>query len=176
MIQCVGCMDEKKTFEKITGNNRFKIDDIISTPIWFNRHLKTTFDIEISQAGFNFIKDLFPENLPLENYNGLRRIKVRKLRNIINRIPHNWRDKIENAVCAYFTVIPNRVIKVKDQTYFFENVNPEQIYQYLIEPKIKSPVGLQHWIEDMGLTESEIKTGFSFTQKCSKSTFDQMFQ
>ena len=59
-----------KTFEKITENNRLKIDNIISTPIWFNRHLKTTFDIEISQAGFNFIKDLFPENLPLENYNG----------------------------------------------------------------------------------------------------------
>ena len=59
---------------------------------------------------------------------------------------------------------------------FFENIKPEQIYYYLIEPKIKLPAGLQHLLEDMGLTESEIKTGFSFAQKCSKSTFDQMFQ
>ena len=48
----------------------------------------------------------------------------------------------------------------------------EQIYHYLIELKIELSAGLQHWLEEMGLTESEIITGFSFAQKFSKSTFD----
>ena len=37
-------------------------------------------------------------------------------------------------------------------------------------------VGLQQWLDEMGLTESDIRTGFSFARECSKSTFDQVFQ
>ena len=165
-----------KTFEQISENNRLKIENIISIPIWFNRTLKTTFDIEISRAGFNYIKDLFPENLPLANYNGLNRIKIRKLRNMLNRVPYSWRDKIEQAACTFLAVKPSRVIKIKDQYRYIENIKPEQVYYYLIEPKIKMSVGLQQWLDEMGLTESDIRTGFSFARECSKSTFDQVFQ
>ena len=62
------------------------MDNIISIPIWFNRTLKTKFDIEISKAGFNFVKDLFPENQPVTNFRGLRNVKIRKLRNILDKI------------------------------------------------------------------------------------------
>ena len=165
-----------KTFEKISESNRLKIENIISIPIWFNRNLKTTFDTEISRAGFNFIKDLFPENLPLANYNGLNRIKLRKLRNIINRVPYSWRDKIEQSACTFLAVKPSRVVKIKDQDHYVETIKPEQIYYYLIEPKIKMSVGLRKWQDEMGITESDIRTGFSFARKCSKLTFDQAFQ
>ena len=59
---------------------------------------------------------------------------------------------------------------------FIEHAKSENIYDYLIEPKIKMPVGLQHWLDDMDLSESNIRTGFTFAKKCSKSTFDQVFQ
>ena len=152
------------------------MEDIISTPIWFNKNLRTSFDSEISLAGFDFIKDLFPQNLPVENFNGLRPLKIRKLRNIVNRIPPFWRDMIDQSGCKQIAVIPNRVVNLNDQDVFMENAKPENIYDHLIEPKIKMPVGLQHWLENMDLSDSDIKTGFTFAQKCSRSTFDQIFQ
>ena len=74
------------------------------------------------------------------------------------------------------TVKPSRVIKIKDQYRYIEHIKPEQVYYYLIEPKIKMSVGLQQWLDEMGLTESDIRTGFSFARECSKSTFDHVFQ
>ena len=83
-----------KTYEIVSEECCQKFENLISVPIWFNRILKTKFDAEISNAGFNFLKDLFPENLPLENFNGLRNVKIRKLRNILNKIPQNRGEKI----------------------------------------------------------------------------------
>jgi hypothetical protein len=76
----------------LSENTCIKIENILAIAIWFNRHLKTQFDIEISQAGFNFIKDLFPNNKPLENFNNLRNNKIRKLRNLSNKIPISLKD------------------------------------------------------------------------------------
>ena len=61
-----------KTYENISEECCQKFENLISVPIWFNRILRTNFDAEISNAGFNFIKDLFPENLPIANFKGLR--------------------------------------------------------------------------------------------------------
>ena len=58
-----------KTSEALFENSCSKMENIISIPIWFNKTLKTKFDIEISKAGFNFVKYLFPENQPLTNFN-----------------------------------------------------------------------------------------------------------
>ena len=55
----------------MSQNFSLDLEDILSLPIWFNRILKSQFDPELSQAGFNYIKDLFPENQSLENFNGL---------------------------------------------------------------------------------------------------------
>merc|ERR1712105_72987 len=88
-----------KTLEKVSEKKCSSMEDIISTPIWFKKNLRTSFDSEISLAGFNFIKDLFPQNQPLENFNGLRSLKIRKLRNIVNRIPPSWRDMIDQSGC-----------------------------------------------------------------------------
>ena len=67
-----------KTYENISQHFCIKIENIVSTPIWFNKILNTKFDPDISQAGFNFIKDLLPNNQPLiDNYNNLRNLKIR---------------------------------------------------------------------------------------------------
>ena len=68
-----------KTYEAMSQNYSLDLEDLLSLPIWFNRILKSKFDPEISQSGFNYIKDLFPENQTLENFNALRNIKIRKL-------------------------------------------------------------------------------------------------
>ena len=86
-----------KTYEKISEQKCIDAENILSTSIWFNRDLKSQFDIEISQAGFNFIKDLFPNYRQIEDYNNLRHNKIRKLQNLINKIPNNCKIKILNS-------------------------------------------------------------------------------
>ena len=49
-----------KTSVTLFENNCTHLDNLLSIPIWFNTFLKTKFDAEISNAGFNFVKDLFP--------------------------------------------------------------------------------------------------------------------
>ena len=34
-------------------------ENILSMQIWSNKHLQTKFDVDISRAGFNFLKDLW---------------------------------------------------------------------------------------------------------------------
>ena len=165
-----------KTSEALFQNSCSEIESIVSIPIWFNKILKTKFDTEISKAGFNFIKDLFPESLPLTNYNGLRNIKIRKLRNIVEKIPQVWKDKISNSSSSFITVNPYQKINLQGKDQFFKDMTSTQIYQVLVEKKIRPPAGLLHWFEDFDLNDFEILTGFTFAHKCSKSTFDHVFQ
>ena len=150
--------------------------NLISIPIWFNVILKTKFDIKISKAGFNFVKDLFPENQQVTKFNGLRNVKIRKLRNIVDKIPQVWRDKIENTRNIFTTVIPHQKINLQKNDQFFRDIKSKKIYQKLIEKKIRPPIGLSHWFEDFDLDESDILNGFTYAHKCSISTFDRVFQ
>ena len=165
-----------KTYENISEECCQKFENLISVPIWFNRILRTNFDAEISNAGFNFIKDLFPENLPIANFNGLRNGKIRKLRNIINKIPQIWGEKILRSEFKFTTIIPEQVINIENHDLYLKNITSKQFYDQLIQYKMKIPIGLLYWVEEYDLTEFDIKTGFIFARKCSKSTFDHAFQ
>ena len=62
-----------------------------------NKHLKTKFDPDISMAGFDFIKDLFPENQPINGSDKLSDYKRRKLLSILAEVPGHWKNKIMSA-------------------------------------------------------------------------------
>ena len=82
--------DLLKTLEFINQNYPIKTENILSIPIWFNSRLNTKFDVELSRAGFNFMKDLFPNNQLIEmnqpNVTMLRLTK-RLLIQIILKLP-----------------------------------------------------------------------------------------
>ena len=126
--------------------------------------LKTKFDAEISNAGFNFLKDLFPENIPVSNFNGLRNVKIRKLKNIFNKIPQIWREKIVCSEFKFITINPNQVINIERKEVYIKSITSKQVYNQLIQHKIKTPIGLLHWLEEFNLTENDIKTAFIFAR------------
>ena len=165
-----------KTSEILFEKDCAKIENFLSIPIWFNRTLKTKFDKEISNAGFNFIKDIFPENQQIVQFNGLRNIKIRKLKNIRDKIPQIWQNAIVNSRSSFITVIPDQIINLQGNDYNFKDVTSKQIYQQLIEKKVRPPAGLLHWFEEFDIGDSQILTGFTFAHECSKSTFDRVFQ
>ena len=124
-----------KTYENLIDKKCSEIQNIISMPIWFNRTLKTKFDPEISAAGFNYVKDLFPENKPLTFFYGLRNTKIRKLKNVMDKIPQSWQEKILNSDSSFITVIPHQIVNLRGRDSFLKNTSSHQIYQELISTK-----------------------------------------
>ena len=46
-----------KSFEKLIDSQPRSVEQILSMPLWFNRFLGTSFNEDMSKAGFNFIKN-----------------------------------------------------------------------------------------------------------------------
>ena len=165
-----------KTYETMSQNFSFDLENILSTPIWFNRVLNTKFDLEISEAGFNYLKDLFPENLIVNNFNGLRNVKIRKIRTFINNVPQSWIIKILQAPIKQLAVIPRQIVNLQGQSQVLKLVTSDKVYNKLVEVKFRPPTGLRHWLEEFDLVESDISVGFTHAKKSSKSSFDHAFQ
>ena len=83
-----------KELEKVSGYVYLEVENILSIPLWFNRFLKTNFDADISKAGYNFVKDIFPEHIDCQTLVGLSGYKSRKLGGIMCRVPTEWKEKI----------------------------------------------------------------------------------
>ena len=165
-----------KTLEKLTEKTCLKLESLLSTPIWYNRFLKTQFDIDISRAGFNFLKDLFVYGQPCENLGNLTNYKCRKLRSISNHIPDPWVNIIRNSTNYYVTVQPNHMINLEGSNISLKNLTSEQIYRFLITDKIRWPQGLLRWREEVDISDSDIKLAFLFARSCTMNVFDQVFQ
>ena len=168
--------DTLKTYEKLSQEFSMDLENILSTPIWFNRILNSKFDQEISEAGFNYLKDLFPENQFVENFNGLRNIKIRKIRSFLGKVPQTWLQKIVHVPAKHMAVIPRQIVNLQGQSQFLECISSNKVYDLLIKEKFKPPTGLRHWFEEFNLVEADIVVGFTHASISSKSRFDQVFQ
>ena len=72
-----------KSFDKLISQLPISAENILSIPIWYNRVLNIKFGSEISGAGFNYMKYIFPEGQLLDlmqNKPQLMQNKIRKYR------------------------------------------------------------------------------------------------
>ena len=172
--------DLLKNLEFINQKYPSKTENILSIPIWFNSRLSTKFDVELSRAGFNFLKDLFPNNQLIEmnqpSVTTLRLTKRRLLIQIILAIPEEWGTRIESEAAQNVTVLPAAIVNVKGYDIPVQLLSLASIYTILIESKVRPPRGLLRWCEDLHLSDSQIKTAFMFAHSCSSSIFDRVFQ
>ena len=111
-----------------------------------------------------------------ENFNNLRNNKIRKLRNLSNKIPISWKDKVLQSDNCYVTIIPNQTVNLNGTDLYIKNLPRDQIYKHLITHKTRLPTGLLRWREDIELSDVETKNAFTFARLCSKSVFDHIFQ
>ena len=90
-----------KMFEMVCQKSPTSLEHILSIPIWYNVSLNTQFDVELSRAGFNFVKDLFPSTqlICLDDpiVTTLRIPKRRALVRIILNIPEFWGNLITES-------------------------------------------------------------------------------
>ena len=152
---------------------------MISIPIWFNRHLKTKFDVDISRAGFNFLKDLYPNGQLLnlnQNRQGLLPSKLRKIEKIVENMPEEWVRCITNDAIKSTVVLPCQVVHYSETDYQVQLLGTEQVYKMLISDTVKVPTGVTRWRLDIHLSDRQLKTSFTFARVCSSQVFDHMFQ
>ena len=156
------------------------VENMLSIPIWYNAELNTKFDVELSKAGFNFIKDLFP-NTELLSLNEpivtqLRPVKRRQLIQIILKIPEWLGNEIENSPTLSGAVLPSQTINLNKSDVTVKSLNSGAVYSVLVEGKTRLPRGLLHWCEELQLSDTEIKTSLTFARLCSRQIFDHVFQ
>ena len=172
--------DALKTYEIVIRQIPKDLENILSIPIWFNSHLNTKFDVELSRAGINFLKDLFPNNqlinLNDQKVTNLRATKLRLLKKIILKIPELWGDQIEQSDVSNAPIFPFQTINLNGTDVLMKSLSSNQIYSTLILDKIRLPRGLLRWCEELHLSDSQIKTSFTFARNSSSSVFDQVFQ
>ena len=105
-----------KTLKFISQIYPKNVEHLLSMPLWFNSCLNTKYDVELSRAGFNFLKDLFPSNQLLEmNEQNVLRLsppKRRFLIQIIQKIPAEWGDRILEEAVTNVTVLPINTIHI----------------------------------------------------------------
>ena len=129
------------------------------------------------KAGFNFIKDMFPNNEIVNlNYYNLRNNKSRKLQGIVNGIPAVWRDTVIQSRIYNTPVFPHQTVHLHNKDVYFNSLRADTIYRILIDSKIRLPAGVLRWCEDIPLTNPEIQNSFVFARLCSSSVFDIVFQ
>ena len=168
-----------KSFHKITSKLPQSLENTLSIPIWFNKHLKTKFDVEISKAGFNFVKDLYPENRRLTlNEPDLSPSKVRKLQRIIDIVPPLWENCIVNSAVKCTVVSPRQTVSLNENDYFVQHMGSDKMYSILVSKVVKTPTGVLRWRSefDMVLSEQQLKTSLTFAKGCGCPIFDQVFQ
>ena len=168
-----------KSFEKIISQLPKSYENLISIPIWFNRHLKTKFDVDISRAGFNFLKDLYP-NGQLENFiqnrHGLLPSKLRKLGKIVGNMPEEWSNCIANTAVRHTVVLPCPVVNYCETDYPVQLLGTDRMYKILISNIVKVPTGVTRWRLDIVLSDRQLKTSLTFARVCSSSVFNHVFQ
>ena len=106
-----------KGYEKLIAQEPQHIEDLFATPIWFNRTIKTKFDVELSRKGFNFFKDFFPQNKKITEawmvQRGLSINAIQKLKAIVGKIPQNYTGMVSRSPVASITVRPYPLIIIQ---------------------------------------------------------------
>ena len=149
-------------------------------PLWFNRFLSTSFDENISIAGYNYVKDLFPEGKFIDvntiRDQNLNLLEKHKLISIVRNVPRHWLDCIskENVKCT--VIYPFQTINVNGYDKLLKCLDSNIIYNILISEKTRILVGMLNWCLDLELSDIQIRTAFTFAHSGSYSIFDRVFQ
>ena len=168
-----------KSFEKVICKLPQSYENILSIPLWYNKHLKTKFDVDISRAGFNSLKDLYPNGQMVDlniNSRGLSVHKIRKINKLFENMPEGWVNCITNFSVRPTVLTPSQVVNYCGADHYLQQLGTDRVYNILISKMIKVPTGVTRWRAELVLSEEQLKTSLRFARKCSSLVFDHVFQ
>ena len=156
------------------------IHELLSTPIWYNKHLNTRFDCELSRKGFNFIKDIISNGKVLST-NCFQRLNCtnREKRTILKmaeKLPQNLLTLLSQNALLQTVPLPQISINIGTCSKYLKDVRSNMIYCLLIKNKNKMPVGMLKWSQKYNLIDNEIRNCFMYPFACTISTKSRSFQ
>ena len=161
-------------------NYMLQIDEIYATPIWFCKTLGTKINNKLSIKGFNFIRDLFPENLLLteEDINSMQLTNILKcqLVKIVSKVPTNWKGLAHKSKDLVTVILPRAHLYTNGVPHSLKNLKSKAIYNILILDKIVIPKGILSWCEELFLSNEVIESALTFSKECTRNIFKQVFQ
>ena len=169
-----------ETLISLTREMPKSIHELLSTPLWYNRFLKTSFDCELSRNGINYVRDIVSEgvivNLAKLDVNKFPKRKQNMLTRIKDRFPEVLKDLISSFPGINTIVCPELLISRGGSEIRVKNLKSCQIYDILIGDKIRLPTGILRWKNKYFLSEERIKFAFTFARTCVQSTKLRHFQ
>ena len=164
------------TRERLLEYKPKSFESIISTPLWFNKMLGTTFDSQLSKLGFNFVADLYYNNKRVKEKISKDVMINTKLLNLKNKLDSRTKNVISESLNKVSMIYPYLKVSFKNQDKVVNKMDSKELYYILISNKIRIPKGLLDWCWELELSEQQIKTSLTFAFKCSLSTKDRVFQ
>ena len=149
-------------------------ESLLSIPLWFNRGLGTTFDHELSKQGYNYFKDVY-----FYEQNSDHRIHPRikmSLTGLKAQVLPYFKRILEVNKSKSVVICPFQTVRINNQDTILQSSSTQVLYKSMISNKVRMPTGLLKWCLDFELSECQIKTALMFTNKCSLSVYDRVFQ
>ena len=143
--------------------------------LWFNKHLNTTFNVQLSKAGYNHIKDLYNNGQPYDVHQlslNLNIIQINSLKRLYDKIQQFLKNTSDKNIGKCSTIFPFQTINYEGTDYHLFNINSKQ----LIFNKVKLPTDLLNWCDELELSDEQIKTAFLFAHNCCTNIFHRVFQ
>ena len=169
-----------KSYEKCLEQLPKSQENILSMPIWYNNILGTKFDLKLSQAGYNYLRDLYVNGQPLtvrhSVNNGLTPPIAHSLVTIIDKIPPFINNILSRNDIQIVLIFPFQAICHTEDDRYLMRMDSKAIYNVLIYKHGTLPRGLLHWCSELELSDYQIKTALTFAHKCCPSIFDRVFQ
>ena len=93
-----------QSYEKCLEQMPKSLENMLSIPIWYNKFLGTKFNVKLSRAGYNYLKDLYIDGEPLalgQIFNNLTPAMLCSLVNLTAKIPPFINNAISRSTQMY---------------------------------------------------------------------------
>ena len=158
-------------------NEPNSFESVMSTSLWYNRDLGSTFNVDLANKGINFIRDLFYRKKEIvTDKQDDRSIIDCQVISLYNKIQPRMKLTIESNVNKSVIVHPTKTISLKKQDKAVNQLSSHDLYKLFIADKIKLPMGLLNWCLEFELSNNQIRNALIFASLCSQSIFDRTFQ
>ena len=107
-------LDSLFTYDKLIEHSPKSFEAVISFPLWFNKMIGTNFDAQLSKSGYNFVSDLFYNNIR-ENCTTANDVIIKKkISNLKNKLDQSIKNIIIENSNKVFVIHPLQTNRYKN--------------------------------------------------------------
>ena len=127
---------------KILENRPRTVEATLSTPLWFIKLIGSTFDINLSKSGYNYISDITQRKLNVVMSDPSELLNVNKALVLKDKLHTQIRNLIMKNVDKTVVLYRFQSINFKNTDELIQNMSTKEFYDLLVADKVRLPKGL----------------------------------